>query len=303
MSGARRSRGFVLVNALVLVAALSGVALALLSRAEGSRARVLVAGQAVQLELYLDAYEALAQNLLNRDPGPVDHLREAWARDDNALELDRGEISGQLRDLQGGFNLNWLAGRTGEEEEDPNREIFDRLLTRLGVAPRVGDLIVETLGREGLGRSTRPGSAVPEDLPGGSALMLDQLPIPERALTRLAPHISVIPGGSKLNVNTTTVPVLAAFLDGANPAALDTLLRSRKNEPFVSVEDFKNRLVEAIGAEASTALSEDRISIGSDWFEVQIAARLEGRIATRRVVLRRFPLPAGAKVAYRQDRW
>lgn len=295
----RRARGFVLVNALVLVAALSVVALALLSRAEGGRVRMLAAGQAVQLELYLDAYEALSRSVLDGDTGAVDHPGETWARAYTALPLDRGQVAGELRDLQGMFNLNWL---TNPEDEE-TREAFDRLLARLGVAPRVGDGILAALSPGGAGQKAQRAQSVAEDLPGGAALMLDQLPIPDKALARVRPYVTVLPGDSQLNVNTTTAPVLASFLPGVNLAALDALLGTRTREPFVSVDDFMGRMIETVGAELTSELNEDRFSVGSDWFEARITAGLEDRIATRIVVLRRFPLPEGAQVAYRQDRW
>ena len=49
----RSPRGFVLVNALIIVAALSVVSVWLLSRAETGRARAAAAQQAVQLVLVL----------------------------------------------------------------------------------------------------------------------------------------------------------------------------------------------------------------------------------------------------------
>lgn len=295
----RDTRGFVLVNALVLVAALSMVALALLSRAEGGRVQMLAAGQAVQLELYLDAYEALARTLLNADPGAVDHMGEPWAREDVALPLDRGEVAGQMRDLQALFNLNWLTNT----EDVATREAFDRLLERQGVAPRVGEVIVAALGSGGAGQGAQRIQGVAEDLPGGAILMLDQLPIPETALRRLRPHVVALPGDSQLNVNTISAQVLASFLPGVNPAALDALLFARKAQPFTSVDGFVELLTEAVGAELVDGLDTDRLSVGSAWFEARITAGLEGRTATRIVVLRRLPLPAGAQVAYRLDRW
>lgn len=291
-------RGFVLINALVMVAALSALALALLSRAEGGRARVMAAGQAVQLELYLDAYETLARALLNADPPAVDHDREAWARTDRALELDRGRVTGRIADMQGRFNLNLLAN----PEDAAAREIFDRLAAQLGLAPRVGDEIAAALARRGPGPAPAAGE-VPEDPPGGAVLMLDQLPLPEKARARLLEHVTVLPGSGPVNVNTATAPVLASLLPGASAVALSELTLARRTEPFVSREDFQERLVAAVGAEAAATLDEGRISVSSTWFEVEIAAELEGRIATRRAVLRRMPLPAGAEVAYRLDRW
>lgn len=297
MKAGTQPRGFVLVNALVIVVALSVVALALLTRAEGGRARVLAAGQAVQLELYLDAYEALAQALLNADRSAIDHWDEPWAREDNALPLDRGVVSGGLRDLQAGFNLNWLTN----PEDTEIQEAFDRLLLRLGVSAHVGEQIRQALGPGGSGQARLRGVA--ENLPGGAALMLDQLPIPDNAMQRLRPHVAVLPGGSQLNVNTAGTDVLVSLLPGINPAALDTLLRTRKSRPFSSVEDFSSRLVDAVGPEQAEALNTGRLSVGSVWFEVRISAGLEGRVATRLVRLRRLPLPAGAQVAYRLDRW
>lgn len=301
MSRARpSSRGFVLVNALVMVAALSVVALALLSRAEDGRLQVLAMSQAVQLELNLDAYEALARAQLDADRAGVDHMREAWAREDNDLPLERGRVAGRMRDLQGRFNLNWLTN----PEDEASRAAFDQLLLQLGVASNVGEAIVAQLepGGSSSPRSARA-TGVAEDPPGGAVLMLDQLTIPVRAMERLDPHVTVLPGESQLNVNTTTRQVLASFLPGANVAALDALLSQRRTEPFLSVDDFIARAVETLGAEQASEIDRERISVGSDWFEVEISAILEGREATRLVVIRRFALPEGTKVAYRLDRW
>lgn len=299
MRGEKRTRGFVLVNALVLVAALSAVSLFLLSRAESGRQQMLAASEAVQLELYLDAYEALSQTVLNADAGAVDHTREAWAREDHAVELDRGQVSGRLRDLQGRFNLNWLAN----PEDLAVQAAFERLLARLGVSQRVGESLLVALRPGGDSPTPVGEAAVAEQLPGGPALMLDQLPTPARALRWLAPYVTVLPGDSRLNVNTTSGEVLASFMPGVNAAALDRLLTSRRSEPFTSMDDFLARLVELVGEDASEGLDVGRLSVGSNWFEARMSAELEGRKASRHVVFRRLSLPAGAQVAYRLDRW
>ena len=61
-------QGFVLVNALVLVAALAAVATLLLSRAEQGRSRLESGLVADQLNLSLDAFDALAISQLAREP-------------------------------------------------------------------------------------------------------------------------------------------------------------------------------------------------------------------------------------------
>jgi general secretion pathway protein K len=283
-----------------MVAALAAVALMLLARAEAGRVQVAASVQALQLELYLDAYEILARHLIDTDSGGVDHSAEIWARSDNELEIDRGRVAGQITDMQGRFNLNWLAN----PEDRIAQDAFDRLLAGLGVAPRTGQLIRTALlpgGASGPGSQLNP--SVLEDMPGGPALLLDQLPIPERDRRRLAPYIAVLPGDSRINVNTVAAPVMAAFLPGASQSALDAVLSVRKQEPFVALDVFVTRVLQQMGAEMAAQIDEGRFGTGSDWFEVEVVAELDGQQARRNFLLRRFALPAGAKVAYRLDRW
>ncbi len=290
------ARGFVLVNALVMVAALAAVAVLLLSRAEAGRVQAAAAQEAAQLELYLDSFEALVRVIIDSDPGPADHLAEAWAQADYNVPLDHGRVAGDLSDLQAGFNVNWLANPEGIGD----RAAFDRLANSLGVPPRVSNRIVAALVPGGVEGAL---GSVAENLPGGAVLMLDQLPVSGGDYSRLRPYLAAVPGDSRLNVNTAPPAVLAAFLPGVSPAAMAGLIRDREAEPFVSVEDFTLRVAAAIGAEKAAGLEADRFSIGSDWFAAEFAAELDGRVASRRIVLRRNPLPVGAQVAYRLDKW
>jgi len=291
-------RGFVLVNALVLVAALAAVALWLLSRAETGRIQTAENLQAIQLELYLDAYENLAITLLDSDPGAVDHSSEAWARRDLELDLDRGRVAGQIDDLAGRFNVNWLSN-----PEDTNRRTaFMLLATGLGVSVSSAETIIKTVTPGG-NRPTNPKGGVPENPPGGPVLMVDQLPLSARDLALLRPYIAALPGDSRLNVNTASAPVLSSLLPGTNPAALNALLHDRQAQPFTSVQAFIDAVVRRLGAATAAEIDENIISIGSAWFAVTVMAELDGQQATRRAVLRRLPLPAGAEVAYREDDW
>ena len=64
----RAQRGFILVNALVLVGALAAAAAVLLIRAEMSVQRQAAWQGAAQIDAYLDAFEALAITVLEADP-------------------------------------------------------------------------------------------------------------------------------------------------------------------------------------------------------------------------------------------
>ncbi|MCE8009873.1 type II secretion system minor pseudopilin GspK [Aestuariivita sp.] len=296
----RRNRGFVLVNALVLVAALSAVSLFLLARAEGARTRLAEGQGAVQTRLYLDAFEALALSMLTADRGPVDHLGEGWATTRYTVPLDRGEVSGQLVDLQGRFNVNWLSNI----EDLEAHAAFDRLLADLGLPSARARAIIDFVTPGGRGDIAAFARNVPAINPvGGPILMLEQLAdvpgLTGAELARLRPYLAALPGDATLNVNTAPARVLYSLLPGASLTAVDRLIQNRATDPFASSEALATKLASIMSADAFKELDETRFGIGSDWFHAEIAAELEGRILRRQTVFERPPPPARVRVAYR----
>lgn len=303
----RDTRGFVLVNALVLVAALSAAAVYLLSRADGTRLRTSAAQQAQQISFYLDAGEALATNrlMLDRTSGALDHLGEAWAETDKDLELDadmqNARLSSQTVDAQGLFNLNWLVG----SDDAILRAGFRALCIQRGVAPALAETVIDALSAD-LSTTDQPTGAV-IDLPGGLMFMMPQLRdlsgVDDRTYEQLTTFVTVLPYDSALNVNTASAEVLATRVPGTNAAALAGIVQSARDRPFTSVEAFVDALLGTIAEEDLLALNLDLFSVGSEWFRSQITVRLQGRIARRVIVLQRQQLPGGIRVSYRLDDW
>ncbi|WP_373051200.1 type II secretion system minor pseudopilin GspK [Thalassovita aquimarina] len=310
-----KDRGFVLINALVIVAALAAVAVLLLTRAETGRARLQAGIEAEQLTLGLDAFEALAVTLLMQDTNPaVDHPGEDWASAGYDVPLARGAVAGQIRDLQGLFNVNWLA----DPENTLAAQAFDRLLTRLAVPSNAGAAIRDFVGPGGPDDSAAFLRLDPPLAPvGGSILMLDQLRslpgLSPRAFERLRPYLTALPGDSRLNVNTAPHHILAAFLPDLPGAALNRVVSERDRDPFRSVEAFmtkvglarpENDTEDADGNDEDPAtLSADDIAVGSDWFQADITARLDDRMAERVTVIRRPAAPRRPEIAWRISRW
>ncbi|WGW05914.1 type II secretion system minor pseudopilin GspK [Tropicibacter oceani] len=319
-----RDRGFVLVNALVLVAALASVAVLLLARSEAGQARLQSGLAADQLTLNLDAFDALAMTMLTQDSNGIDHPGEDWAKSIEPVDLAHGQVSGQLQDLQGRFNVNWIAipGNTMADEA------FDVLLFRLGIAPETGSKIRDFLNPGG--PSDRSGwlqRDPPLAPPGGAILDIGQLfeipGVSRVSLERLRPHITALPGMTQLNVNTATAEVLAAFFPEVPQAALARLMAARRQQPFPSATAFLTQIGLATppdetdsdggdgGGEAPTpteaeeaarqrqAALEALISVGSDWFEVQASAQFRNQTAQRRTLLKRTGVPVVVDVAWR----
>lgn len=289
----RAQSGFVLVNALVLVGALAAAAAVLLARAELSIARQSAWQAAAQAEAYLDAFDALAVTVLQADPvGGPDHAGERWAQPVRAADLDRGAVSGTLTDLQGRFNVNWLA----VSEDLHAQQAFQTLLRTNGLPVALGPLIADFLSPGGpSGADTYP-TTRPR---GGPVLDPRQLrAIPGLAgdqYNRLAPLIAALPTDSTLNVNTAPPDLLAAWIPELSVAQARKMTDSRRRRPYASVDDFVTDLPPAAAAEVDDV----RLSIDSGWFLARGRADLDGRVLSRRTVLARHPLPVGVLVDYR----
>lgn len=296
------TRGFVLVNALIIVAALSAAVVVLLARAESGRVQLSTVQGAAQTAAYLDAFETYAILVINRDTltnRASDHLGETWARTDLNVALDRGQVTGRLRDMQAGFNLNWLAN----PKDIAARAAFERLIVRLGLPPRVGTAIAVHLRPAGprdasaYARSTLPVAPV-----GGALALIAQLSdvpgLDAEIRARLAPVVTVLPGETPLNVNTAPADVLAALLPGLSSTQLTRFLAERRSAPFEARDGF----VAVLGSLAPSAVPDDaeleRFAIGSNWFEATMSATLDGHTMVRRSALERRPLHQGARVAW-----
>lgn len=299
--------GFVLVNALVLVAALAAVAALLLSRAEQGRGQLEAGLLADQLDLGLDAFDALALTDLARDHGATDHLREAWASPRQELALEPGSVSGQLQDQQGRYNVNWLSNPADLLAE----QAFLNLLQQRGLPADIAPMIRSFVTPSGLSAQQRARwqrRQPAQDPVGGPLLHADQLAdlpgLSPRAYARLRPLITALPGDSRLNVNTALPEVLAAFLPHLPPAARAKLIRSRDQTPFPSVKAFlvaaqlERILPQDNGSETSPEgdpevetdplhLLPERLSVNSSWFLLRSQSRLERYFAHRETLFRR----------------
>lgn len=304
----KTQRGFVLVNALIIVAALAGAAVVLLARAETGRARLQAGQTSAQLAYYLDAFEELAISTLQRDSayGAVDHFGEDWAKPDYNVAVDRGHVTGQVTELQGLYNLNWLA--------NSNRtfapEVLNRLLARQGLPTQIGTDVASFVQPGGpKSRSVYAGKSPPLDPVGGSLLLFDQLyDIPTLdgpKLSRLREIATVLPGDSTVNVNTALPDLIVGMIPQVNAGALNQLIQRRQTEPFSSIEAFVEEVELLLGDDEETegAVDAGLFSVGSEWFRVDITAELDGLEANRTVVLHRLGTIGGIVTHYRITRF
>ncbi len=293
-------RGIALLNALVLVAAISAIAAGLMLRAENSRTRISYLQGSAQAMLYLDAAELLVEPVLRGDwlrdleaGHLVDHPSESWAAHPVNAEVDRGTVTGEMRDLQGLFNVNSLSA----PGDGGAVQAFEHLLKSL-------DLPL-SLARE-IAAFTQPMGTADiraydeRDLPIRPAMRplddISELRLVEgmtpKANKKLLPYVWAGPPSLPLNVNTAPREVLAAIYPAANAGNIDRLIGARNQAYFVSMTDYTTRLERAIPAAVleNARIPAGGLSVSSQWFEARFAARLNDTVLQRRLVIMRDPL-------------
>ncbi len=244
----RRNRGVALITAM-LISALAGLVAYNLAWDNTLDVRrtmsLLYRDQGVQIAL---GAESWLMNILRQDlaESQTDHLAEIWAAELPGLPIDGGDVTGQVVDLQGRFNINNLIDAQGRV--DPNAlEQFRRLLEILEIDPRLAGITADWLDADGEASfpdgaedaiytaMTPPYRAANQGLTSTSELLaLDGMDKP--SFDRLAPHITALPGRTDINVNTATPAVLRSLGANISAADVEALVSERENGGFANVE-------------------------------------------------------------------
>jgi general secretion pathway protein K len=150
---------------------------------------------------------------------------------------------------------------------------FERLFDALGVPP--AQLSVLT---QGLLTAQRQNSGSP--LMPQRVGQLSWLGLSPQALQTLAPHITVLPTRTTVNLNTASVQVLYASVPGLSLSDAQRLVQQRERQHWASVEAFQKAL-------GRTASLEGTHSVSTRHFEVLGRLRMpQTTLQERSLVLR-----------------
>ena len=213
MSAPARQRGIALLVALLVVALAAVLIAGLLDRGELALARTRNVLRAEQADAYAQGLEAYAAKVLLKDldeEGEADGNADIWATPLPPQQVPGGVISATLHDLNGCFNLNNLASDDAEW-----KKMFRRLLDARGVDGEIATAVVQWLGGAD-GADVTDAYYLAQPVPYRSAQRVfahaSELRL-VRGVTsdvyaRLAPYVCALPKGTKVNINTASVPVL-----------------------------------------------------------------------------------------------
>ena len=238
----RAQRGVALLVAILIVAL--GTILAAAIAYENAMtfrrgAATFAFDQALLVQQGAEALAAYGLRLAQKSDPQHTYASQGWAQPVGPIEVVPGVmLIAQLEDLQGRFNLNNLVRQDGTP--DPVQvAAFQQLLAMLGLEPKWADFMVDWIDRnispvtpDGAKDSVYMGQTPPYRTPNRyitSASELLALPgFGRDRYVALAPYVTALPFGMKLNVCTAKGPVLDAFLGhGDFSSDLDGLAKNR----------------------------------------------------------------------------
>lgn len=288
MTFRRRQRGVALLVALLVVALATILIALLLDRGELAFARTRNALRGEQAAAYAQGLEEYAAVVLLRaqDQG-ADSSLSAWATPLPPQPVAGGVIGATMRDLNGCFNLNNLSPRVGSRR-GAWAAAFERLLGAAGVGDaRIAGAVQAWLDDSGAANDTNAYLAQPlpyrprRGLFAHASELRLVAGVGADAYARLAPHVCALPPGTRINVNTADVAVLASLDEAISPALAQKLWNGGQAN-FGSREEFA-RAVPGAPALANSPL----IDVASDYFLVRGEIALDGIAFVSRSLIER----------------
>jgi general secretion pathway protein K len=257
MSLRGRQRGVAVLTAMLVVAIGTIIAVNLMWQATLDLRRTESALAADQGLMFMQGAEAWAADILRQDQvdsPSSDNLSEPWATQLPPLPVDGGTIIGKLEDLQGRFNLNNLVKADGTENALARRQ-FERLLSLLQIDPGLAGAVVDWLdadndlrfpngGEDVTYASADPPYRAANTMITSASELMAVNGFKRETYSALAPYVTALPIGTKLNVNTASAVVLASLSDDIDLSAAEGLVKQRNDAAFADIDKTFEGLVD-----------------------------------------------------------
>jgi len=287
----RRPSGVVLLSVLLVLALLSALVWQLMGKHSLviAQSRFTFTGdQALEYALGAETFarQILFEEWSRNGPGK-DTLQEVWAQPTAPFEVDNGFLEVQVVDMHSCFNVNSVAGDNWQE----NLVRMKTLLRNRGVPDNLADAwrdwVDADLDINGFG--AEDGEYLLEDTPYRTA-NARAADLSELRLIRgiEAEHLEVLDGllcalpseELRINVNTASAGVLAAMNPNLTEAQIEAFTDSVRDYDDVGMAtaEFPD-LMAAV----------DALTVSSEYFRVNVRARVDDSQAELSSLLRRDP--------------
>ena len=251
-----KDSGVILVNVLVALALGSALVVLMLTSQDdlidrSRRAAALAQAQALAMGGETSVVIALRSDM--QTAPETDHLAEPWALIQQAeVDVGAGRFSVSIHDAQSGIDLNGL-GAGGISQQ----QVLARLVADLDLPPQTVTQIVNAVSRAGALRS-----------------LTDIGELDPNTRAALAPHVSFLPDGGAVNLNTADAVVMGAVL--RNRGAANRLITMRDKLGFITPADLRDLgLVGTNGAGFKSAIFDVTVTAQVDDVLVRLTSRIQ----------------------------
>ena len=253
--------------------------------------------QAQQSHWLLAGAQDWARVVLREDgrSGNTDHLAEPWsmplqeARLSSFLAADTSGVlnnsdgladqvflSGRIVDMQSRLNLRNLV--VNGDIDQSELQIWLRLYRLLGLPEAE---LQQWSAQLKAALQTNANAATAPLLPQHIE-QLSWLGMSSASLARLAPHITVLPVATTVNLNTASAEVLSAVIPGLDISSARQWENERNTKPWESLDDVRKRM-----GPLAQNLSDKRHSLNTRYFQITGQLRLDSvTLVERSLVLR-----------------
>lgn len=229
-----------------------------------------------------------------KDSKQSDNLTEDWAKQLPPLAVEGGQVTGQITDAQGRFNLNNLVRNGAPSPADIGT--FQQLLQSLAMDPNITDAVIDWIDADGNARAAGaedidylqmkiPYRAANQPMQSVEELRLVRGFTPEM-VDKLRPWVTALPQSTVINVNTAEKQVLSALFYTLPASAIDSLVSDR---PYTD----QTKLVGKIQGLADKELKSAPYGIQSSYFEVEVTVLFGRYQRTTRALIHRGEGVAG----------
>jgi general secretion pathway protein K len=217
-----------------------------------------------------------ARLILNEDQrqSKVDHLGEIWAiplldgqvgkflqNTDITEDVSKVVLFGSISDAQALFNLRNLWNESHQFINYQEVEVYARLLKILNLDSRIALQTAEFYRETGY---------LPADLASVYALPIYQ----QSEASSLKPFLVLLPGASKVNVNTASAEMLMAVTPGLSRGSANRFMQTRSQKPIQSFNDIISQLSDA-GVALNGFPSTGSVDFGSQFWLVKTEIKIK----------------------------
>ncbi len=264
-------RGMALITVLLVSGLVSIMSVSMISRQQIEIRRTANVIDGDQSLILARGVEAWGRRVLASDEDKQsDHLAEAWAVGLPPTEVEGGMVAGFVEDMQGRFNLNNLI-TTNQDLLEYSKAQFRQLLDYCDIDIEVTEKLIDWLDSDSQPLPFGAEDPFYESLETPYRTANHRMTSPSELLLVagldakgyqcLASNICALEPGTKINVNTAPVAVIAALSDDITIQDAEGHVEARPINGYDDVDEF---LAEFVGIDWSD--KREHLAVASNFF-------------------------------------